>query len=111
MDQTRQNKVSRLLQKTLGEIFLQESKTIYHHAMITVTNVRVTADLSVARIYLSLYFTNDKKALFDQIEKNNKDIRSKLAMRIKNQLRIVPHLEFYVDDSLDYIENIDRLLN
>ena len=110
MDSTRQLKVSRLIQKELGEIFLKEVKTIFGNAMITVTQVRVSPDLSVARVYVSLFNAPDANKLLKQIQENTKDIRTNLSARIKKQVRIIPNLVFFLDDSLDYALRIDELL-
>ena len=110
MDSTRQLKVSRLIQKELGDIFLKELKTLYGSSLITVTQVRISPDLSVAKVYLSLFNTADKKVLLKSIQENVKDIRIKLSARIKKQVRIIPELVFYLDDSLDYAMRIDELL-
>ncbi len=78
--------------------------------MITVTKVYVTADLSIARVYLSI-FGKDAQKVLQQVELKGKEIRKQLGYRVKNQLRQVPELRFFVDDSLDYIDKIDKLLN
>ena len=78
--------------------------------MITVTKVHVTRDLAISRVYLSIFGTEEKEALLEKIRDHKNEIKYKLGNRIRNQLRAVPDLEFYQDDSLDYIENIDRLL-
>ncbi len=111
MESIRQDRINNLLQKDLGEIFQLEMKYVSQGSMITVTKVKVTPDLSLAKIYLSLFATADKDALLENIRKHTKEIRGKLGNRVKNQLRVVPDLNFYLDDSLDYIENIDNLLN
>jgi len=110
MESTRQNKISRLLQRDLGDIFQQESRSKFKGAMITVTKVHVSKDLSVAKVYLSLFATADKDGLLEDIRNHIKDIRYKLGQRIGRQVRAVPELQFYLDDSLDYIENIEKLL-
>lgn len=110
METIRQSKISRLIQKELSEMFQHELANIRGHSMITVTHVGVTRDLSLARIHLSLFATQDKKALFQKVLENKREIRHLLAGRVKQQLRIVPELEFFIDDSLDYIEHIDELL-
>ena len=110
MTSTRQYKVSRLLQKELGVIFQREGNSIFAGKMITVTEVRITPDLGQARVFLSI-FPATEKALFDKtMGEHTQHIRHELAMRIRHQLRMVPELKFFLDDSLDYIENIDRLL-
>lgn len=111
MEGTRLNKVNRQIQKDLGEIFQRQSQTYYPGGMITVTTVRVSPDLSIARVYLSIFPNNAREEVFALVQQNTKTIRHELAQRIKNQMRIVPDLQFFVDDSLDYIENIERLLN
>ena len=110
MESKRQQRISRLLQKDLGEIFQHEAGSISRGAMITVTKVHVTRDLALSRVYLSIFGTEDKQALLEKIKNHKNEIKYKLGNRIRNQLRAVPELEFYEDDSLDYIDNIDRLL-
>ncbi|MDQ3191950.1 MAG: 30S ribosome-binding factor RbfA [Bacteroidota bacterium] len=110
METTRQKKVARLLQKELGEIFQRESKTMFGGAFITVTGVRISPDLSVAKVYLSLFVAKDRDVVMKFVKKQTKEIRTKLAERVKKQLRIVPNLDFHIDDSLDYAEKIDNLL-
>ncbi len=78
--------------------------------MITVTKVNITKDLSIARVYLSLFATKDKAALLESIVQRTPEIRFTLGRAVKDQLRQIPSLEFYEDDSLDYIENIEQLL-
>ena len=111
MESTRLNKVNKLLQKDLGEIIQSDMKHVTRGAMVTVTKVKVTSDLSIARVYLSLFATKDKEALLEEIRKHGSEIRGKLGNRVRHQLRVVPGLQFYEDDSLDYIENIDHLLH
>lgn len=110
MESTRQNKISRLLQKDLGEIFRKETPNWFANAMITVTKVNVTKDLSIANVYLSLFATADKKGLLDQIRHRGSEIRFRLGKQIGKQVRIIPELQFFIDDSLDYIERIENLL-
>jgi ribosome-binding factor A len=110
MDTTRQNKISRLIQKELGEIFQQHGRSHYGGAMITVTNIVITKDLSLAKVYVSLFATKDKDELLKKIIANTKELRLLLAQRVRNQLRVMPELKFYIDDALDYIEKIDKLL-
>lgn len=111
MESTRQNKISRLMQKEMGDIFQFDLRHSFPGALITVTKVHVSKDLSIARFYLSLFAVNDKSALLDDIRKHTSELRYKLGIRIGKQVRIIPQVEFFEDDSLDYIENIDRLLH
>lgn len=112
MDSTRQNKVSRLIQKDISEIFILNGRGYYGNSMVTVTAVRVTPDLGIARVYLSIFPSGkkDKKEILKNISVHTKEIRWTLGSRVKHQLRIIPDLEFHIDDSLDYIENIENLL-
>jgi ribosome-binding factor A len=111
METLRQSKVARLLQRDLGDIFINEARHLLDGAMVTVTKVRVTRDLSSARIYLSIFASKNKEMQLKKISSQVKEIRHNLAMRIKNQVRIIPELHFHLDDSLDYIDHIDELLN
>jgi ribosome-binding factor A len=110
MESTRQQKIARLIQKDLGMIFQRESRNLFGGAMITVTKVSVAKDLSVAKSYLSLFGMKDKESTLENIRVHTKEIRRQLGQREHNQLRIIPELQFFIDDSLDYIENIDKLL-
>ena len=110
METTRQKKVARLIQKELGEIFQRESKTMFGGAFITVTGVRMSPDLSVAKVYLSLFAVKDRNTLMVDIKKQTKEIRTKMSEKIKKQVRIIPNLDFHIDDSLDYAEKIENLL-
>lgn len=109
METTRQAKISRLLQKELSEIFRQQTvKT--HGVLVSVSTVRVSPDLSIARAYLSIFPSDKSAEMMANINAQAKTIRYELAQRVRFQLRKTPELQFYVDDSLDYIENIDHLL-
>ena len=110
MESTRQQKIARLIQKEMGLLLQQEFQGICSGALVTVTKASITSDLSLARIHLSLFATNDKENLLENIRKHNKEIRHHLGKRVHNQLRIIPELQFLLDDSLDYIDNIDQLL-
>lgn len=113
MDSTRQNKISRLIQQDLGQIFLQEMKPVLGNSLITVTGVRITPDLSIARVHVSIMPIGEgvtKENVMQLIRDNAADIRRRLGLREGKQLRIIPSLEWFIDDSLDYAENIDRLL-
>lgn len=111
MDSTRLQKVSRLLQRDLGTIFQQESRNMFNGIMITVTKVNISPDLSIAKVYLSLFATSDKEEMINSIRGHAREIRFKLGRKIGKQVRVIPELQFYLDDSLDYIENIEKLLD
>ncbi|KAB7732710.1 30S ribosome-binding factor RbfA [Rudanella paleaurantiibacter] len=109
MESKRQQKVARQLQKDLGEIFQRELPHSFNGAFITVTNVRVSPDLSVARVYLSFLGTKNKEMLLDDIREKSRTIRQSLGERVRHQLRIVPELNFFVDDTAEYAEKMDKL--
>ncbi len=96
----------------MGDIFLREMKSTLGPSLITVTQVRITPDLSIARIYVSIMPIGgvSKESILQLIHDNTADLRRRLGLREGKQLRIIPQLEFFLDDSLDYIENIERLL-
>ncbi|WP_018464151.1 30S ribosome-binding factor RbfA [Segatella paludivivens] len=109
MQETRQNRISRLLQKELATIF-QEQTRMMHGIMVSVTRVRISPDLSICTAYLSIFPSDKGEELIANITKSEKAIRFNLGQRVHNQLRIIPELRFFIDDSLDYIEHIDELL-
>lgn len=109
METTRQNKIARLLQKELSEIFLLQTKSM-HGVLVSVSTVRISPDLSIARVYLSIFPSEKGEELIKNINANMKSIRYELGTRVRFQLRIIPELKFFLDDSLDYLEHIDELL-
>lgn len=109
METTRQNKIARLLQKELSDIFLLQTKNT-HGMLVSVSTVRISPDMSVARAYLSIFPSEKGKEIIDNINANVKTIRYELGSRVRHQLRIIPELKFFLDDSLDYLEHIDELL-
>ena len=109
MESTRQQKIARLLQKELGDIFLNYARQ-WSGTLITVTNARISPDLSVSHVNISVFPTDRTETVMKMIEDNKKAIRYELGTKIRNQMRIIPEFIYHVDDSLDYVENIDRLL-
>jgi len=109
MESNRQQKINRLIQKELSEMFLLETKKM-QGTLISVTAVRVSPDLGIAHAYLSIFPSEKANELVKNINENVKTVRYDLGKRLRTQLRVIPELTFHVDDSLDYIENIDRLL-
>lgn len=110
METTRQNKIARLLQKELSDIFLLQTKSM-HGTLVSVSTVRISPDMSVARAYLSVFPSEKADEIVKNINANMKSIRYELGTRVRHQLRIIPELKFFIDDSLDYVEKIDKLLN
>ena len=109
METTRQNKIARLIQKELSEIFLLQTKSM-PGVLVSVSIVRISPDMSYARVYLSVFPSERSEEIVKNINANMKSIRLELGNRVRHQLRIIPELKFFVDDSLDYAEKIDELL-
>lgn len=109
MQETRQNRISRLLQKELASIFQTQTRMM-HSVLVSVTRVKVSPDLSICTAYLSIFPSEKGDELLKNINANEKTIRYELGQRVHNQLRIIPELRFFIDDSLDYLERIDELL-
>lgn len=109
MESTRQSKIARLLQKELSEIFRVQTAKL-GGVLVSVSVVRVSPDLSVAKAYLSIFPSDKASTILDNINRNAKSIRYELAQKVRFQLRKTPELVFFIDDSLDYIEHIDSLL-
>ena len=110
METTRQQKVARQIQKDLSDIFMHATREITQSRMITVTVVRMSPDLSLAKVYLSIFPSDDAGKIIDNLQQHIKHIRLELGKKIRHQLRIVPEIAFFVDDSLDYAQHIDELL-
>jgi ribosome-binding factor A len=110
MDSTRQSKVARLIQKELAPVFQTFGKDITTGKMITITGVRMTPDLSIAKVHLSIFPSGGHEVVIENIRGQASHIRHQLGQKIRHQVRIVPELHFYIDDSLDYIEKIEKLL-
>lgn len=109
METTRQLKIARLIQKELSEIFRVQTAKM-GNVLVSVSSIRVSPDLSIARAYLSIFPSEKAAEIIESINENAKAIRYELAQKVRYQLRKTPELAFYVDDSLDYIEHIDELL-
>lgn len=109
MESTRQAKIARLLQKELSEIFRQQTAKT-RGVIVSVSNVRVSPDLSIARVYLSVFPSDKSAEMLASINDSARSIRYELAQKVRFQLRKTPELSFFLDDSLDYLEHIDQLL-
>ena len=111
MDSTRQQKIARQIQRDIAEILQKEMADTIRGSLVTVTTVRVSPDLAYAKLYISIFPFERSAALLEAIKEKSWYVRKLLGARIRNQLKIVPELEWFIDDSLEYIENIDNLLN
>ena len=109
MQETRQNKIARLLQKELSQIFQEQTRSL-HGVMVSVTRVKISPDLSICTAYLSIFPSEKGEEMLNNITTHEKQIRYELGTRVRYQLRIIPELRFFIDDSLDYIDRIDKLL-
>lgn len=109
METTRQQKIARLLQKELGDIFQRQTQAM-HGVLVSVSAVRISPDLAICTAYLSIFPSERSGEIIANINANARAIRYELGGRVRHQLRIIPELRFFVDDSLDYIEHIDELL-
>lgn len=109
MEGKRQAKIARLLQRELSEIFRRQTAAM-GNVIVSVSAVRVTPDLSIAKVYLSIFPPEKSNDILENIKRQSKTCRYELAQAVKQTLRKCPDLQFYLDDSLDYAENIDRLL-
>lgn len=109
MESKRQAKIERLIQKELSEIFRRQTAAM-GNVLVSVSTVRVSPDLSIAKAYLSIFPPERGSEILDNIRKQSKTVRYELAAAVRGTLRKCPDLQFFLDDSLDYAENIDRLL-
>jgi ribosome-binding factor A len=110
MEGTRLSKIERLLQKELSEMFRKQT-ALMHGTLVSVSSVRVSPDLGNAKVYLSIFPSAKGKEILESVEKNKKTLRFDLGQIVRTQLRRIPELSFFIDDSLDYVEKIDKLLN
>lgn len=109
METTRQNKIARLIQKELSDIFQRQTAAM-HGVLVSVCSCRISPDMSVCRAYLSVFPSARAEEIVHNINDNHRQVRYELGTRVGKQLRIIPELKFFVDDSLDYAEHIDELL-
>lgn len=111
MESKRQQKFAGVIQKDLAEIFQREGANLLPNVMVTITKVRVTSDLAIARVYLSFFNSTNNTLSLNTIKAHAGEIRYKLGSRIKDQARIVPQLEFFVDDTSEYVERMDKIFD
>lgn len=109
MDSTRQLKYGKLIQKELSEIFTLEGKNWYGNNFVTITGVSVTPDLSIARVRISIFKAAKPEEVLKSLRVHTNEVRKSLGNRIRNQARIIPSLEFFIDDSLDYVDKMESI--
>ena len=109
MESKRQQKFAGVIQQDLAAIFQREGINYLPNTLITITKVRVTPDLAIARVFLSFFNNNNGQHALQNIKSHTSEIRYKLGARIKDQVRIIPQLEFFVDDTSEYVERMDKI--
>ena len=110
MSTIRQQRIERMLQKELSNIFVFHRHTVFGGVFNTITAVRVSPDLSIARVYVSVMDVKNKQAYIDELNEHTKRVRGLLSEKVGKSMRRTPALTFFLDDSLDYAEKIDKLL-
>ena len=105
----RQKQIGNVIQKEMSDIFQREGLNIMHNSMISISKVKVTPDLMEARIYLSFFQIEDPEKMLQQIKDRDWELRKHLAARIKNQVRKIPVLQYYIDDTLDYVFKMEEV--
>lgn len=110
MSSTRQLKYSKLIQKELSDIFQRDKRGILDNAFITIADVKVSPDLSVAKIYISMMLAKDKQGILDKINARKKEVRHALGEKIGKQVRIIPELVFYIDEVEENAQRMDELI-
>ena len=111
MESKRQQKFAGVIQEDLASIFQREGINLLPNTLITITKVRVTPDLAIARVFLSFFNNTNSQLALNTIKSHASEIRYKLGARIKDQVRIIPQLEFFVDDTSDYVERMDKIFD
>ena len=111
MESKRQQKFAGVIQEDLAAILQREGANYLPNTMVTITKVRVTPDLAIARVFLSFFNNTNTQLALNTIKSHSSEIRYKLGARIKDQVRIIPQLEFFVDDTGDYVERMDKLFD
>lgn len=109
METKRQRQTAEMLRRHMGSVFLQEGSYIYGDAMVTVTKIKVTPDMGEAKIYLSIFRGGDKDTILKQIRDNISILKRALSARVKNHLRRMPRIQFFLDESLDEVARMDKL--
>ncbi|MDT3403939.1 30S ribosome-binding factor RbfA [Mucilaginibacter terrae] len=111
MESKRQQKFAGVLQQDLAAIFQREGMNYLPNTLVTITKVRVTPDLAIARVFLSFFNNTNTQQALQLVKSHASEIRYKLGARIKDQVRVIPQLEFFVDDTNEYVERMDKLFD
>jgi ribosome-binding factor A len=105
----RQKQVAGLINEELNDIFLRMGLNMQDGGMVSISSTKITPDLFEVRIYLSLFQVKDPQAVLSKFEEKNKEIRKELGKRVRHQLRSIPELKFFIDDTLDYVFKMEEL--
>lgn len=111
MESKRQQKFAGVIQEDLAAIFQREGMSYLPNTMVTITKVRVTPDLAIARVFLSFFNTANNAQALQTIKLHASEIRYKLGSRIKDQVRVIPQLEFFIDDTSEYVDRMDKIFD
>lgn len=111
MESKRQKQYSKQIHKDLGDLFQRDLRKLFNGAFVTITDVKVTPDLGIARVYLSFMLTKDPEGLIQQIRENSSLIRGKFGNRVRHQFRVVPEFQFYIDDTAEVAQKMNELLD
>jgi ribosome-binding factor A len=111
MESKRQQKFAGVIQQDLATIFHREGNSYLPNTMVTITKVRVTPDLAIARIFLSFFNNTNTQLALQTVKSHASEIRYKLGARIKDQVRIIPQLEFFIDDTNEYVDRMDKIFD
>lgn len=109
MDSRRQLKISSLLQQEFSSVLLHEGRNIFGQALVTITRVHVTPDLSIARFHFSVFNTEDKQAVIDSLQVHLPELRKKLGEKMRFHLRKIPDLQFFLDETLDHVFRMEEI--
>lgn len=111
METKRQQKFARVIQKELSEILQKEGWSFHGNSIVTITMVRISPDLSIAKVYLSIYNAENNELLLNELRSKAREIRFKLGEKIRNQVRIIPNIDFFIDDSMEYVSKMEKLFD
>lgn len=111
METKRQQKFARVIQKELSEILQKEGWSFHGNSIVTITMVRMSPDLSIAKVYLSIYNAENNELMLNELRSKAREIRFKLGEKIRNQVRIIPNIDFFIDDSMEYVSKMEKLFD
>ena len=111
METKRQQKFARVIQKELSETLQKEGWSFHGNSIVTITMVRMSPDLSIARVYLSIFNAENNELLLNELRAKSREIRYKLGEKIRNQVRVIPSIDFFIDDSMEYVSKMEKLFD